>query len=136
MRALHLIDSITEITTAMAGAVIVSGSHGGRSAAIFALGIRPAPHAVFFNDAGIGKEGAGIVALHGLEQAGIVAATYSHDSARIGDAADGFECGVVSTVNAAAAAAGLEAGQTVAEAVALIRRDSAGDGGRNDRCAG
>lgn len=133
MRALHLIDSITEITAAMAGAVVVSGSHGGRSAATFALAIRPAPRAVFFNDAGIGKEQAGIVALHGLEQAGIVAVTYSHNSARIGDALDGFECGVVSAVNAVAAAAGLEAGQTVAEAVALIRRERAADGGRNVR---
>ena len=128
MRALHLIDSITEITTAMAGAVIVSGSHGGRSAATFALGIRPAPHAVFFNDAGIGKEGAGIVALHGLEQAGIVAVTYSHNSARIGDAADGFECGVVSAVNAAAVAVGLVVGQTVAAAVSSLRTETE-DGG-------
>jgi hypothetical protein len=56
MRALHLIDSITEITPAMGDAVIVSGSHGGRSAAAFALAVRPAPRAVFFNDAGIGKE--------------------------------------------------------------------------------
>jgi hypothetical protein len=133
VRALHLIDSISEITAAMGGAVVVSGSHGGRSAAYFALGIRPAPHAVFFNDAGIGKEGAGIVALHGLEQAGIAAATYSHNSARIGDAADGFECGVVSAVNAAAAAAGLEAGQTVAQAVALVRTGRDVGAERNER---
>ena len=133
MRALHVIDSISEITAAMAGAVVVSGSHGGRSAAAFALGIRPAPHAVFFNDAGIGKEGAGVVALHGLEPAGIAAATYSHNSARIGDAADGFESGVVSAVNAVAAAAGLEAGQTVADAVALVRRERPDERGRNDR---
>jgi hypothetical protein len=133
VRALHLIDSISEITTAMAGAVVVSGSHGGRSAASFALGVRPAPHAVFFNDAGIGKECAGIVALQGLEQAGIAAATYSHSSARIGDAVDGFECGIVSAVNAAAAAAGLEAGQTVAQAVALVRAGRGDDGERNER---
>lgn len=77
---------------------------------------------MFFNDAGIGKE-----------RAGIVAVTYSHNSARIGDAVDGFESGVVSAVNAAAAAAGLDAGQTVAEAVALMRRERADDGDRNDR---
>jgi hypothetical protein len=128
MRALHLIDSITEITPAMGDAVIVSGSHGGRSAAAFALAVRPSPRAVFFNDAGVGKGGAGIVALQVLEQAGIAAAAYSHDSARIGDAVDGFECGVVSAVNAAAAATGLEAGQTVAAAVSLLRMATA-DGG-------
>lgn len=100
MRALHLIDSITEITPAMGDAVIVSGSHGGRSAAAFALAVRPSPRAVFFNDAGVGKGGAGIVALQVLEQAGI----------------------------AAAAATGLEAGQTVAAAVSLLRMATA-DGG-------
>ena len=125
MRALHLIDSITEITAAMGRAVIVSGSHGGRSAALFALAVRPAPRAIFFNDAGIGKEAAGIVALQALEQAGIAAAAYGHDTARIGDAREGFQCGVVTALNAEAGAAGLVAGQTVAEAVSLLRTETA-----------
>ena len=120
MRPLHLIDSITAITTAMDGGVIVSGSHGGRSVVGFTLACRP--HAVFFNDAGIGKERAGIAALDELEPAGVVAAAYASDTARIGEAADGLLCGVVSAVNAAGRAAGLEPGQTVAAAVALLRR--------------
>lgn len=120
--ALHLIDSIAEITAAMGGGVIVCGSHGGRSAAAYALAARPAPRAVFFNDAGVGKEEAGIVALRILQQAGIAAAAYGHDSARIGDARDGFECGVLTAFNAPAAAAGLAAGQKVAAAVALLRQ--------------
>jgi hypothetical protein len=128
VRALYLIDSISEITAAMGGGVVVSGSHGGRSAAMFALAVRPAPHAVFFNDAGVGKDGAGIVALPALEQAGIVAAAYGHDSARIGDALDGFECGVVTALNPAAVAAGLAAGQTVTDAVSVLRSGAA-DGG-------
>ncbi|MCF8178144.1 MAG: hypothetical protein K9J74_06515 [Sulfuritalea sp.] len=122
MRALFLIDSITEITTAMADAVVVSGSHGGRSAAGFALDVRPRPYAVFFNDAGIGKDGAGIVALGSLEEAGVVAASYGHESACIGDASDGLTCGVVSAANALARAAGLKPGQSVAAAVEVLRR--------------
>jgi hypothetical protein len=121
MRALFLIDSITEITPAMSGAVIVSGSHGGRSVSIYALRIRPPPHAVFFNDAGIGKERAGIVALDHLEAAGVICAVYSHDSARIGEAADGLEYGIVSAVNRLAGIAGLAAGMSVAAAVTRLR---------------
>ncbi len=119
MRALHLIDSITAITAAMDGGVIVSGSHGGRSVVGFTLACRP--HAVFFNDAGIGKERAGIIALDQLEGAGMIAAAYSSDSARIGEAEDGWRCGVLSAVNGLARAAGLAPGQPVSEAVALLR---------------
>ena len=120
MRTLFLIDSITEITPAMSGAVVVSGSHGGRSVAGYALGVRPPPHAVFFNDAGIGKERAGVVALDRLEEAGVICATYAHDSARIGEAKDGLENGVISATNVQARAAGIAAGQRVADAVARL----------------
>lgn len=123
MRALHLIDSITEITPEMSGAVVVSGSHGGRSAAGYALAARPRPYAVFFNDAGIGKDRAGIVALDLLAEAGLVAATYAHDTARIGEARDGMENGVVSAVNALATAAGIAIGQTVTDAVERLRAE-------------
>ncbi|MDP1983529.1 MAG: hypothetical protein Q8K23_13350 [Sulfuritalea sp.] len=121
MRALCLIDSITEITSAMAGAVIVSGSHGGRSVSVYALGIMPHPHAVFFNDAGIGKDRAGIVALDHLDSAGVICVTYSHDSARIGESGDGLAHGVVSALNRQARTAGIVPGQTVAQAVELLR---------------
>lgn len=121
MRALYLIDSITEITSAMSGAVIVSGSHGGRSVGPYALGVSPPPHAVFFNDAGIGKERAGIVALDQLEQAGVACAAYGHDSARIGEARDGLENGIVSAANARAMARGITVGQRVADAVTRLR---------------
>jgi hypothetical protein len=50
---------------------------------------------------------------------------YGHDTARIGDALDGFQCGVVTALNAEAGAAGLVAGQTVAEAVSLLRTETA-----------
>jgi hypothetical protein len=121
MRALFLIDSITEITPAMSGAVIVSGSHGGRSVSVYALSIQPPPHAVFFNDAGIGKERSGIVALDHLEQAGVICASYSHESARIGEAEDGYRHGVISTINRQAKTAGLVLGQTVSQATKRLR---------------
>jgi hypothetical protein len=120
-RALYVIDSIATVEPEMAGAVVVSGSHGGVSAARYVLAQSSRPHAVFFNDAGVGKDQAGIVGLEMLEQVGVIAATYSHRSARIGDAADGLDSGLISRVNDAAARSGLRAGQPVSAAVARLR---------------
>jgi hypothetical protein len=99
-----LLDSITEAVGRGAGCVVISGSHGGLSAGRFALqaGVRLA----VFNDAGIGKDGAGIAALAMLQQHGIGAVAVAHDSARIGEAASTLEDGVISALNCAAAALG------------------------------
>jgi hypothetical protein len=123
-RALFVVDSIAVAEPAMAGGVIVCGSHGGVSAARYVLDLPVPPHAVFFNDAGIGKEQAGIVGLAMLEHAGIVAAAYSHESARIGDGADGLDSGVISRVNASASRAGLRAGQRVATMAEALRDET------------
>lgn len=120
-KPLYLLDSIATVEPSMAGAVVVSGSHGGVSAARYVLGMPTRPAAVFFNDAGIGKDGAGIVGLAMLEQVSVVAATYSHESARIGEAADGLDSGVISRVNGPAIRAGLKAGQRVVDVVARLR---------------
>ena len=107
-----LMDSISYVDAADAGYIVVSASHGGVSSAEYAR--RHPLAAVFFNDAGIGKDGAGIAALGMLE---IPAGTVSHLSARIGDAEDMWQNGVLSHVNAAAARHGLEAGERLADAV-------------------
>lgn len=119
-RALHLLDTITAIDEGCAGEVVVSGSHGGVSSTGFVLAAPARPFAVFFNDAGVGKERAGIVALGLLEAIGVACATYSHDSARIGDAHDGLQNGVVTHVNAPAAAAGVRVGQAVRDAAEVL----------------
>ena len=112
-------DTITKVTAEDAGAVIVSGSHGGTSSGQFALAA-PLKLAVF-NDAGVGKEGAGIAALDMLQACGCAAVTVAHTSARIGDARDTWEQGVLSHVNAAAQALGLAPGQTLRDAVQRLR---------------
>jgi len=119
-RRLQLLDTITAIDERCAGAVIVSGSHGGVSSTGFVLDAPARPFVVFFNDAGVGKERAGIVALELLEAIGVACATYAHDSARIGDARDGYESGVVTHINGVAEAAGLRVGQPVRDAVAAV----------------
>jgi hypothetical protein len=123
-RELVLLDSISKIGPAAAGHIVVSGSHGGTSAAQFVLDVGGSayPDLVIYNDAGVGKNGAGIAALDMLERAGVAAATYSHDSACIGDAEDGYRNGVVTHANARAAALNIEAGRSVFELVEELRR--------------
>jgi hypothetical protein len=105
---LLLVDSITEALDSGAGRIVVSGSHGGTSAGHFALQARPA--LVVFNDAGVGKDAAGIAALPLLQAAGIAACTVAHTTARIGEAASTLEDGVISQANLAAGALGATAG--------------------------
>lgn len=116
-RVLHVLDSIALITSDMADNVVVTGSHGGTSAASFILALPHKPHAVFFNDAGIGKDDAGIAALALMQKVGVIASVYAHTSARIGDANDGWRHGIITRCNALAQAAGVAPQQSVREVV-------------------
>ena len=113
-----IVDSITQLAPDDAGAIVVCGSHGGTSAGTFALEVPLA--AVFFNDGGGGKDGAGIAALGMLQAKGIPAGAIAHTSARIGDAQDAWDHGILSHVNAAARALGLAPGDRLA--VVLAKR--------------
>jgi hypothetical protein len=66
-RPLVLLDSVTQVLPAHAGALVVTGSHGGVSSGRYALAV-PAWLYVF-NDAGIGKDDAGVAALPLLQAA-------------------------------------------------------------------
>ncbi|MFK7965604.1 MAG: hypothetical protein AB8C46_16710 [Burkholderiaceae bacterium] len=104
-------------------AVIVTGSHAGDSAARFVLEHGERPLAVFFNDAGIGKDSAGISGLSLLQTHDIAAVAYSFESARIGEARDGLDNGITTHLNVAAAGLNLWIGQPVALAVQqLLKR--------------
>lgn len=120
MPAVLAADSVTELGAEHRGAVVVAGSHGGRIAASYAS--QGGVHAAIFNDAGIGKDQAGITGLAALEAIGMAAAAVSHQTARIGDGAHTLENGVVSRVNALAAACGVRAGMKAREAAELLRK--------------
>ena len=75
---------------------------------------------MFFNDAGVGKDGAGIAALGMLERAQVPAGTVSHLSARIGDAEDMWQNGVLSHLNASALRSGLRSGERLQDAVGRL----------------
>ena len=114
-RRVLLLDSIAWLAQDDAGDVVITGSHGGRSAGSYA--VRWPLALCCFNDAGVGKERAGIVALDMLESHGTPAVAYGHMSARIGDARDGWEHGIVTHANASAAAQGWAPGQALRDAI-------------------
>jgi len=114
-----ILDSVSYVTEANRSDIIISGSHGGTSSAGYAIDVRAS--AVFFNDAGCGKNNAGIRGLELLQQHSIIAAAVDHRNAEIASGADTYNNGIISHVNACAALAGLRKGMRVAEAVALLR---------------
>jgi hypothetical protein len=111
-------DTITKLPPEAEGAVVVSGSHGGRYPGYLAAKARV--RAVILNDAGGGKEGAGLGSLAYLDALRIAAATVSHESARIGDTEDMIARGRISAFNTVAAAAGLVPGMACLEAAVLL----------------
>jgi len=114
-----LMDSISYVDANNRNDIIISGSHGGTSSAQYGLDVKAG--AAFFNDAGIGKNRAGISGLGMLETAGIIAAAISHESAEIANGRDTYENGIITFVNPCAEKAGLKTGMRVREAVAGLR---------------
>lgn len=113
-------DSITRVGPEAAGAVVVNASHGGVYAAWLAAKLPAA--AAIFNDAGVGRDRAGIAGLDYLQEFGVAAATVGHDTARIGDGADMMARGVISHVNRLAASLGVSPGQACRDAAAALRQ--------------
>ena len=119
-----IMDSITKVTPEDAGQHVVSASHGGASSGEFALEVPLG--SVFFNDAGVGKDGAGIAALAMLEARGVAAGTVGHESAKIGDSQDMWDHGVISHANGPAVARGLRPGLRLKDALSALLGAKAG----------
>ena len=113
-------DSITRVGAEAAGAVVVNGSHGGIYAAYVAAKLRVA--AAVFNDAGVGRDQAGIAGLDYLAGLGIPAAAVGHDTARIGDGSDMMARGVITHANAPAVALGCHPGMACRDAAAALQQ--------------
>ncbi|WP_433153053.1 hypothetical protein ACQPZ8_19430 [Actinomadura nitritigenes] len=118
-----VMDSMSQVEDGDAGAVVVAGSNGGRESGKVGAAVHCA--FVLLNDAGVGKDRAGVAGLAILDAAGIPAAAVGHDSAEISNGADMWENGVLSHVNTAAEAAGLAAGAPAAASLIAFARDLA-----------
>ena len=99
--------------------VAVSGSYGGRYNAYNAA--KWPARAVIMNNAGVGKGDAGIVGLEFLDRIKMAAATADAMTCHIGDGDHMLAHGVISHVNATAAALGCKVGQSVRECAELMR---------------
>jgi hypothetical protein len=109
-----IMDSIARISDENEGDIIVCGSHGGRSAAEHAVKFKP--KGVILNDAGRGKENAGMAGLEILDNDGIMAATVDAMSAKIGEGLDSYNSGIISAVNERARQGGVKIGISAREA--------------------
>lgn len=118
MKDVLVADSATQLDAAAKGRVVVCGSHGGLYPAWLAA--HAGVHALVLNDAGIGRNAAGIAGVAWLSGLGIPACAVDFRSARIGDGADMLASGVVSFANEAAATHGCVPGHTVREAAACL----------------
>jgi uncharacterized protein YunC (DUF1805 family) len=118
------VDSITRVGDEAKGAVVVNASHGGVYAAYLAAKLGVA--AAIFNDAGVGRDQAGIRGLAYLRDLGIPAATVGHMTARIGDGADMLARGVVSHANPLAMALGVRLGMTCHDAASALAQATPG----------
>lgn len=115
-----VLDSVTHLTDAHRGLASYCASHGGIYAGYYAA--KCGSGGIILNDAGIGREQAGIAGLALLDELNVPAAAVSHRTCRIGDGDDGPARGILSTVNGTARQYGLRAGMTCKAALELLSR--------------
>lgn len=102
------------------GAIVVTASHGGLVGDDPASARRADAALFAFNDAGVGRDDAGISRLPALQAHGIAGVCVDCRTARIGDADSTLRDGVISHANAAATALGAAPGKRLADLVAEI----------------
>jgi len=107
------IDSNSLAEPSDAGTVLITGSHGGLLGGRPESAIRVAALAAVYNDAGIGRDRAGVSRLPALDARGIAGATVAAASARIGDARSTWATGRLSCINALAERCGVRLGMSV-----------------------
>src|SRR5262249_15478355 len=111
-------DSVTMLGADAHGRAALAASHAGVYAAYLAA--KAGVKAVILSDAGVGRERAGIRGLEYLQAMNVPAAAIGHRSARIGDGIDCAKRGIISVVNAPAAALGLRVGMHANVALDLL----------------
>jgi hypothetical protein len=113
-------DTVTRLGPEHRGQVVIAASHGGLYAAYLAA--RGGLRGVILNDAGLGKDQAGIAGLAYLDDLGLPAATVSHTTARIGDGKHQAAQGRISFVNRSAWDLGCAPKQTAMDCARVMTR--------------
>jgi uncharacterized protein YunC (DUF1805 family) len=113
-----IMDSAAQMSSDEIGQVVVAGSHGSENSARHVA--RYLPFGVILNDAGKGKNNAGISGLSILNSMHILGATVDCMTARIGEGHDNYNSGFISAVNDKAKTAGVQVGMTAIEAARIM----------------
>jgi hypothetical protein len=107
------LDAVPMLEPADAGQIVVSGSHAAMFRGKPDGVVGPDVMAIFFSDAGVGLDGAGIARLADLEGRNIPAGTASATSAPIGDSRAIYTHGILSHINPSAERLGAVVGMSV-----------------------
>jgi hypothetical protein len=117
-RRVILLDSMSQAEHVDRDQIMVAASNGGAESGRIAVLCGCA--CAVFNDAGGGKDGAGIAALKIMDAAGVPGATVGHLTARISDGGDMWANGLLTHVNEAGRAVGLRVGDPVRTAITRL----------------
>lgn len=115
------LDSVTLVTQDDVGQIVLTGSHGGLMGGRPEGALKVDAFAAFFNDAGVGKDRAGLGRLSALDRRGIAAATVDAMSARLGDGLSTYRDGRLSYVNDRATSLGLKPRMSAKQAVEQLQ---------------
>jgi len=113
-RKIVVADSAAGMDERSKGDVFVDGSHCGVN--VGEMTINSGMGAMIGNDAGMGKNNAGIVALKMCDERGIPAAAVAARSAKIGSGMSTYEQGKISVANETAKKMGVRVGMSAKEA--------------------
>lgn len=123
-RKVIALDAAPLLEPADAGTIAVTGSHAalfrGKPDGVVSADV----HAIFFNDAGVGLDGAGIARLPTLDERGITAGAVDCNSAPIGNARAIYADGVLSHVNETAKRHGAKPGMALKAFIETILAES------------
>ncbi len=113
------VESYVASEPATQGDVVVNASYSGVLCARMVMSAKP--RAVIGLDCAIGKDGAGIAGLWYYEALGVPAAAVDVMTAEMGNGSDLYDNGIVSRVNDAAQALGIEPGMKASDAARFLQ---------------
>ncbi len=119
---LIIVDTSSDVYEENNTDVIITGSHGGTNANAYLAHLNV--KGVISNDAGIGKNEAGIAGFKILEEHGIPAAAVASMSAKIGNGTSTYEQGKISAANELAKKLGIAIGMSAKEAADKMLKDA------------
>jgi hypothetical protein len=113
-----IVDTTSDANETNVTDIIVTGSHGGINASEYLGKLKV--KGVINNDAGIGKNEAGIAGMKGLDKFDIPAAAVASMSAKIGNGTSTYEQGKISAANVLARKLGISDGMSAKEAADIL----------------